>query len=298
MEKFLLAALCLAMNLPMSMMDLATEVSADLSAIASSVIHVEKRTDDTGNTITTFSKLDDFADAVRLAKPEISDYDLAVYILQYTDQEITGLSEEEVLSFLAYDNITTSSCYVGIDGMGNTYVSHDAAMPAKDRSPSDSDIKISTSYSHLKTDRAEKYYSVWATASWLQYPAVCVQDVFTLGTTGVFDDSYHETGSVTQHFYCRSCRNTTVRKRSVSAAAPVDNDLTLGYARFVPVLYFEPIAPRCDYCGGGGAKDAVLSTCIRYGIIADDNVNIRAGYAHKTFAQLSEYIAAPVAVLY
>lgn len=53
------------------------------------------------------------------------------------------------------------------------------------------------------------------------------------------------------------------------------------YERFIPVMHFVPISPRCDYCTGG-ARDYYFSAYIRYGMIADESVNIQAGYAHKT----------------
>lgn len=46
-------------------------------------------------------------------------------------------------------------------------------------------------------------------------------------------------------------------------------------------MHFVPISPRCDYCTGG-ARDYYFSAYIRYGMIADESVNIQAGYAHKT----------------
>lgn len=49
----------------------------------------------------------------------------------------------------------------------------------------------------------------------------------------------------------------------------------------VLIMHFVPISPRCDYCTGG-ARDYYFSAYIRYGMIADESVNIQAGYAHKT----------------
>lgn len=62
--------------------------------------------------------------AVHTANPAISDYEIATYILDYTGQEYQDLPEEEILSFLTYDNISTSSSYVRVDDEGNTIVSN------------------------------------------------------------------------------------------------------------------------------------------------------------------------------
>ena len=71
------------------------------------------------------------------------------------------------------------------------------------------------------------------------------------------------------------------KNRSVSSSNTIDEDLSFDYERFIPVMHFVPISPRCDYCTGG-ARDYYFSAYIRYGMIADESVNIQAGYAHKT----------------
>lgn len=70
--------------------------------------------------------------AVHTANPAISDYEIATYILDYTGQEYQDLPEEEILSFLTYDNISTSSSYVRVDDEGNTIVSNFDAIPLAD----------------------------------------------------------------------------------------------------------------------------------------------------------------------
>lgn len=67
----------------------------------------------------------------------------------------------------------------------------------------------------------------------------------------------------------------------ISSSNTIDEDLSFDYERFIPVMHFVPISPRCDYCTGG-ARDYYFSAYIRYGMIADESVNIQAGYAHKT----------------
>lgn len=207
---------------------------------------------------------------------------LATYILDYTGQEYQDLPEEEILSFLTYDNISTSSSYVRVDDEGNTIVSNFDAIPLADWTSDDGYMKITTNYSYIKTVGREKYYSVWARGTWQEYPAIALQDAFVLGTSGTFDDSYSEYGSVSQTFTCTSgCTQKTYKNRSVSSSNTIDEDLSFDYERFIPVMHFVPISPRCDYCTGG-ARDYYFSAYIRYGMIADESVNIQAGYAHKT----------------
>lgn len=191
----------------MSATAFAADSSTDLSAIADATIQVTQTTSESGAITNTFNNLDDFVNAVHTANPAISDYEIATYILDYTGQEYQDLPEEEILSFLTYDNI---------------------------------------------------------------------------GTSGTFDDSYSEYGSVSQTFTCTSgCTQKTYKNRSVSSSNTIDEDLSFDYERFIPVMHFVPISPRCDYCTGG-ARDYYFSAYIRYGMIADESVNIQAGYAHKT----------------
>ena len=179
-------------------------------------------------------------------------------------------------------NISTSSSYVRVDDEGNTIVSNFDAIPLADWTSDDGYMKITTNYSYIKTVGREKYYSVWARGTWQEYPAIALQDAFVLGTSGTFDDSYSEYGSVSQTFTCTSgCTQKTYKNRSVSSSNTIDEDLSFDYERFIPVMHFVPISPRCDYCTGG-ARDYYFSAYIRYGMIADESVNIQAGYAHKT----------------
>lgn len=177
---------------------------------------------------------------------------------------------------------TTPSSYVRVDDEGNTIVSNFDAIPLADWTSDDGYMKITTNYSYIKTVGREKYYSVWARGTWQEYPAIALQDAFVLGTSGTFDDSYSEYGSVSQTFTCTSgCTQKTYKNRSVSSSNTIDEDLSFDYERFIPVMHFVPISPRCDYCTGG-ARDYYFSAYIRYGMIADESVNIQAGYAHKT----------------
>lgn len=86
-----------------------------------------------------------------------------------------------------------------------------------------------------------------------------------------------ESGAITNTF-----NNLDDFVNAVHTANPAISDYEIAtYERFIPVMHFVPISPRCDYCTGG-ARDYYFSAYIRYGMIADESVNIQAGYAHKT----------------
>ena len=172
MKKSLSIILSLAMVCTMSATAFAADSSTDLSAIADATIQVTQTTSESGAITNTFNNLDDFVNAVHTANPAISDYEIATYILDYTGQEYQDLPEEEILSFLTYDNISTSSSYVRVDDEGNTIVSNFDAIPLADWTSDDGYMKITTNYSYIKTVGREKYYSVWARGTWQEYPAI------------------------------------------------------------------------------------------------------------------------------
>lgn len=125
----------------MSATAFAADSSTDLSAIADATIQVTQTTSESGAITNTFNNLDDFVNAVHTANPAISDYEIATYILDYTGQEYQDLPEEEILSFLTYDNISTSSSYVRVDDEGNTIVSNFDAIPLADWTSNDGYMK-------------------------------------------------------------------------------------------------------------------------------------------------------------
>lgn len=292
----------------------------DIFAIAQNIIHTELTIDEVGNVIKSYTNLDEFIDAVHDEYAEISDYDIAISLLQYTEQEYRGLPESEILNYLTLDNLTTSTSYVTLNEAGEAIVSNDATMPADIWTSEDGYMKITTTYSYLKSVGNEKYYQVTGMATWLKYPAVAIEDAFVIGTTGTFDDSYSEYASVSQTFKCsNACDGLyTYKVRGVSNIDTVDGDLSMTYNNYVPEIHFTPLSPSCEHCGGG-AKDDYFMAYMRYGVITDESINIQAGYGHKTFGldnisvgidnngtpsfsgsliTISKYIARPVTIAY
>ena len=320
MKKQLSFVLFLLLLLSLSSPALATTTTVDLESIATATIQITEAPDEYGNIITTFDNLDGFINSAKSTYPMLSDYEIAVFLMEYTYQNYNNLPEEEILHFLTYDNVTTTSSYIAVNDEGNFFLPDASHVLSSPWPTPDGYMEITTSYSYRKTVGQEKYYEVWARAVWLRYPAIALEDAFVLGTSGTFDDSYNEFGSVVQVFECLSgCTRNTTRSRSVSNTTPEDFDLTMTYgSSYVPELHFFPISPCCDYCPGQ-SRDSSFVTYIRYGMIADESVNIQAGYAHKTFgvgnisvvidvagapsfsaglSTVTEYIARPVTVYY
>lgn len=317
MKKLLSLVLTGAMIFSLTITVFADSSTVDLSSLAASNIQISTSTDENGTTKTTYSNLDGFIHEAHSMYPDLSDYEIATFLMDYTGKEYYDLPEEEILHFLTYDNITSTTTYIRVDNEGNAYLSDIDALPYADWSSTDGYMKITTDYSYIKSVGQENYFTVSARATWIKYPAIALEDAFVLGTSGTFDDSSSEYGSVSQTFQCVSgCSKFTTRNRSVYKGKTVEGDLSMEYENFVPALHFTPISPRCDYCSGG-SRDYYFSAYIRYGIIADESVNIQAGYAHKTlgvndisvgidingtpsfsasFSTVTSYIARPVTV--
>lgn len=259
----------------------ALDADADLVSIASDTIQITELTDENGTVTTTYDNLDGFRAAARSVYPDLSDYEIAIFTLNYTNQEYDGLPESEILRFLDYNNLTTSCSYIRVNDQGYAYVSDANVLPYADWTSGDGYMKITTNYSHLKTVGDEKHYSVSARATWLICPIVKIRDTFVLGTSGAFDDSYDEYAGVFQTYYCRVSNSTMVWNRQVSNTKQTDGDLSFVYDNHVPEVHFTPLNGACSDCTAVPAMRE-FSVFVRYGMIADETVNIQAGYGHKT----------------
>lgn len=259
----------------------------NLNVLADEIIEIEQVIDMEGGLSTTYSNLDVFVERVKNQYSEIDDYDVAVFLMEYTKQENSDLPEELVLEFLDYEFITSYTSYVYLDEEGNPHNMNSSIMPLANFTHESGVMKFVTDYAKNKTVGTEKYYSVWSRATWIKYPALALQDSFALGHTAAYDNDALVYASVSQTFECKmGCSKMTSRNREVRKTNPKDGDLVLTQGACAPYIKFTPISPRCDYCGGTAgttyAKDYYFSTYLKYGIVADESVNIQAGYGHKT----------------
>lgn len=283
--KVLTFALIVAMLLSTSAFaDSYTSSTDMLETLADSTIQVSQKTDESGAITTIYDNLEEFIALAHENDPNLSDIDLAEFILNYTNQEYEGLTEECILEALGYKQIATSSQYLRTNENGNVIVSNYPLLMANgDYTSPDGYMNLQTTYSLTKTVNSNKYYSVVATAKWLRYPAVCIEDGLTLGTNANFDDSYNDAGCVYQTFKCNSCGNYTYRDRSVTTSSTVDDDLTLNNGtNFLPYLTFSPLSPTCDHCSASASVDSYFIAQLRCGIVTTGIANVQAGYSHET----------------
>ena len=250
-----------------------------MNQVAEETIQKTQSVNENGLIVVTYTNLDQFIECIHENYEDITDYEIALYIRQYTKQIYEGLSEAEIVEILLLDNITTSVEYVTVDELGNVMSLNSGILPRW--IDSTRTIEITTSYSYRKTVGNEKYYKIWASATWLDKPTVAIKDVFGLGTSGTFDSGYTAKASVYQTLQClNGCTSKTYDNRSVQANDEVDGDLKMHYAAGVPTIEYVPANASCSYCLRN-TKCTYLSTYIEYGMITDESVNIQAGYGHS-----------------
>jgi len=259
--------------------------SATLESIAHNTLQVTKELQDSGAEVTTYNNLPAFVSVAREQCPDITDLQLANFIVEYVGQDSAAIPDNDKLDILTYKNISTSISYAKVTKSGEfieASKSEALISPLGIDTSSDGYMQLNTGFGLRAIQGSEKFFSVWVAATWLKWPAVALTDVLVLGTTGTFDDSFAESGYVHQTFQCVSgCTKNTFRNRQVSKTNIKSGDLTLKYANFTPYIEFSPISPRCDYCGGG-AKDKYFRAYVRYGVSTTNRCNIQASYGHKT----------------
>ena len=252
-----------------------------LLELANSKINITEQIDEYGVCTTTYTSLDVFVADAKQLYPEISENELATFLLKYTGQDYEAVPEEEYLKCLSYDNITVSSSYVRVDQEGNSQVLDNDVLPYATWESTDGYMRITTIYSYDKTVGSKKYYVIAATAKWLNYPLVALGDAFALGTTGTFDSTYNEGGKVSQKYYCSVCDKTITKNRSVSSSDTSDGDLKMKYDSNLPSLTFTPKQPVCSTCNKTGTHK-LFTAYLTYRIRISDDATIYAAYGHKT----------------
>lgn len=282
MKKIIAMVLTAAMAMSVGGPAFAEDHNDIMDEIASGTIQTSQYIDDSGVTISSYNNLHEFSNSVHENYPNISDYELANYIISYTNQDSEAMPYEEKMNILNYDNISTSTQVFLVNDDGTCIEAVDLVVPLD--TWNNGVMEITTSYSITGISGNEKECEVWANARWLQYPQVCIQDVFALTTTGTFNSHVYDSGSVLQSFYCKSCRKTTFFNRFVNSNGTYnDGDLNLIYSNGLPALRFSPISPRCQYCSLGSPEDANFTTYIRYGMRTTSSASIQASYGHLTF---------------
>lgn len=263
---------------------LATPVFADeysIDSLADEMIRIEVVKDDQENYVTKYSGLILFSENVKQKFPMLSQLDLAKYLMEYTQQDYTGFSDEEILEILQYDSFSTVKYYIRIDESGNICMINDNVAPLW--TTNDGYIEFDTSFANTGTNsEGQNCWDVWTRAMWQKYPVTRSNDVLTLGHNAIFDDSVTVTAHINQTFKCLNCGENTYRYRSVSSANSLSSgDLKIKHHSLAPAAHFNIAEKECDNCTNPIAlSDTRLSAYLKYGLITNGSANIIPGYGH------------------
>ena len=259
--------------------DDAVELYAKVDNIAKDSIQIEVVTNKDGVEIYTYSNLDNFRERVSEEYPSIDNYTMAQMVMQYTNQDMRDLPQEEVLLFLDYDSITSTRQYMYESLDGNIISSNVYSMPRWDTP--DGHLSINTSYAMISDNGNDKTYRVWAFAEWLDFPSWHFNDALALTMKdATFENDEQLFGYARQGFECNNCGRATSHYRSVETDDEIDNGLELHHSITVPGITFWLYPPACGYCGSSNAYEAINTSYIRYGITTDETCSVQAGYGH------------------
>ena len=285
MKKFLSLFLALTMLCSLTIPTFASEPSLD--EIASNTIAIMHTIQENGVEVTTYENLDIFVFEAKKQLPALTDYEIAEFMVEFTGQNSAVLPESAVMKMLEYDNFSIASSYVKINEDGSSReISEQEALTCllgSEYTDPDGIMKFDTGFSKLYTNGNTKHFNVWSSATWLNYPDICFEDAFVLGTNGSYDDSsVDDFGYVHQTFKCLSCGRYTPYYRTVYANSPIDEDLVLEYTSHgVPGIIFYPKAPYCQY-GEHNVDDFDFTVYINYDVVIEGSGMIQAGYGHVT----------------
>ena len=116
MKRLLSFIFLLTMLFTMTTVAGATEES--IYTLARRTITVKETIQDNGVVVSTYEHMDAFTQAARRQYPNLSDYEPAQFLMDYMGMDSEGISEEEALKLLTYDNLSLTSTYLKVNEEG------------------------------------------------------------------------------------------------------------------------------------------------------------------------------------
>lgn len=199
--------------------------------IAKQVLTAYYGIDEQGVETICYENIQEFKTELYTVFPDISDLDVAKYILLYTGntlEEVNQLDDEYILEALTYGERIHSNSYIKTDKNGNQTIMSRNEMfdeitdstPAIGIAPmsmwtsSDGYMRLTTTASSTTGSvSGRKYYILETTGKWLKTPINKGEDILAIGTTAVFDNTYNYYGQYVQSIQCKTsygiCDNKT-----------------------------------------------------------------------------------------
>lgn len=283
----LAAAMCTTLVSPaLAASSLSTE--EELTLIASDMIEVTHFVTESGAMQTTYSNLDAFI-AYAQENCDVSDYDLARFVMDYTEQYYSeNMSESTVLETLTY--LETTVNHEIIANLEETLNAQEqGVMPADEWISNDGHMKITTTASRQNVNLQTRYV-IKATATWLVTPSVYDRDVFVLTSTAAFDETYVEEAYFEHNEYCTTHNHALSQFYYVDGENRVDNDTNgtteILYESGYPGIAFDTMI-YCDQSDvySVDPDQTEITAHIQYRVIPAEGepANAQASYSHKTF---------------
>lgn len=244
---------------------------------------------------TTYKNIDAFIDKVYYLHPDISDLEIAEFVMQYTGQSTENLPDEIVLRALESKEVTKRTDYIEVDSSGNQTLLSQRELQQKlteemyQETVSPQDVwtspngymQIETICTFTKRIGDNRHYTISAKADWLKMPVCFFEDVLAIAHTGKFDSAFQEFGYKYQTNVC--CDSSY--KHNLSTNFPT-KDISFDYPSTTgTALRFQLKAPlNCNKSTIAHIKRAKsISAYLMYGIIVENPcvLNVKSAYCHK-----------------
>lgn len=281
----------------------ASEESLTLDDIAEEYISLSNQ-----NNEVIYSNLAEFYDQVRIHIPEISDIELAEYLICYADLNYENADDIEKLEVLEFVELR-KSCELyclkedSISEIDNQFIlsSESTVMPLADWESEDGYLLIKTNCGvGEKQSNGDTAYVLSADATWLKEPSIRLVDTFAITYGGAFDDSFDITATLNRSETCTWCGNKPAINENekygpdsdgVSRLTQSSSAIELDFSQANSIgMKFSVARVGCYHVPSSDttvsynyAKYGTLSVSLKFRVLVSSTTEAKAAYAHKTF---------------
>lgn len=299
MKKTIACVLTLIFVFQMPAIGAVAAVPATLDEIADEYIWVEEVD---GETI--YSNLLNFALRAKEVFPDVADLELAEYLIEYTGLFYTGVSDEEKLEVLTFEEIRISSNLYCVSENGMSEIDSIGLLPSyatlqeSEWESENGYLMITTSCGvGAKKDNGDVPYVLSAKAEWIREPAIRLRDTFAITYGGVFDDSYDITATFYHEELCATCGNTPIMNErevfgpdtdGVSRYKETSSNIELDFSQDYAIgMKFPVTRIGCyHYLSSDSATPTNCAACsdmyvtLKFRVLISGTSQAKAAYAH------------------
>lgn len=255
-----------------------------------------------------YSNLTEFYNQVRMHIPEISDIELAEYLICYADlgyEYADDIEKLEVLEFVELRKSCELYC-VAEDSISeienlSALSSNSMVMPLAEWESEDGYLFIETNCGvAVKQSNGDTAYVLSAEATWLKEPSIRLVDTFAITYGGAFDDTYDITATLYRSETCTFCgRKPYVNAKEiygpdsdgVSRLKQSSSSIELDFSQANSVgMKFSVARVGCYHVPSSDstvsynyATYGTLSVTLKFRVLVSSTTEAKVAYAHKTF---------------